>query len=190
MVYHTVHVLDDIFIVSTCTVWTTNITEHLDKSVNWRNCGFKWEGLYSIIWRPGARHSLERQVLKLFWWNWLSQSTSRTLGWENHSSCVNPRELRGIRPTAAIMSPPFAAVSTVRERGTFTSSTAVYSSCFTQTLLQLLKRISVRVLSSTGTSTSTRLLQVPKINSMSPCSSCVYFTVIRSQLIAAVRCCL
>jgi len=53
--------------------------------------------------------------------------------------------------------------------------------CLTQTLLQLLKRISVRLLSSTGTSTntttststssststSTRLLQVPMINSMS-----------------------
>jgi hypothetical protein len=64
------------------------------------------------------------------------------------------------------------------------------NSCLKQTLLQLLKRISVRVLSSTSTSTSTRLLQVPRISSMWLCSSCVYFTVIRSQLGTAVHCCL
>ena len=64
----------------------------------------------------------------------------------------------GSRPTAAIMSPPLAAVSTVRA---LTSSIAVYSSCLTQTLLQLLKHITVLALSSTGTgtSTSTTLLQ-------------------------------
>jgi len=70
---------------------------------------------------------------------------------------------------------------------TFTSSIAVYSSCLKQMLLQLLKRISVRVLSSPGTGTSTRLLQVPRVSSM---SLCVYFTVIWSQLSAAVHCCL
>jgi len=68
------------------------------------------------------------------------------------------------------VAPSLAAVSTAREWRAFTSCIAVYSSCLTQTLLQLLKRISVRLLSSTGTgtSTSTRLLQVPRINSMSP----------------------
>jgi hypothetical protein len=57
-------------------------------------------------------------------------------------------------------------------------------------LLELWKRISDRGLSSTGTgtSTSTGLLQVPRINSISQCSSCVYFTVTRSQLTAAVHC--
>ena len=96
----------------------------------------------------------------------------------------NLRELSDTPSTAVIMSPSLAAVSTVRERRAFTSSIAVYSSCLTQTLLQLLKRISVRVLSSTGTSTSTststRLLQLHRISNMSPFSSCVYFTVIRS----------
>ena len=58
---------------------------------------------------------------------------------------LNLRELIGTRPTAAIMAPSLAAVSTIRERRAFTSSIAVYSSCLTQTLLQLLKRISVRV---------------------------------------------
>jgi hypothetical protein len=88
--------------------------------------------------------------------------------------------------TAAIMEPSLAAVSTVGERRAFTSSIAVYSSGL---LLQLLKLISVRVLSSTGTgtSTSTRPLQVPSISSVSPC---LYFTVIRSQLSAALHCCL
>ena len=85
-------------------------------------------------------------------------NTSRTLVLDNPSSCVTWHELSGTRPTAAIMSPLLVAVSTVRERRAFTSSIAVYSSCLTQTLLQLLKRISVRVLSNTGTSTSTRLL--------------------------------
>ena len=60
------------------------------------------------------------------------------------------RKLYVSRSAAAIMAPSFAAVSTVRERRAFTSSTAVYTSCITQTLLRLLKRISVRLLSSTG----------------------------------------
>jgi hypothetical protein len=126
---------------------------------------------------------------KLCWSKWLSQSISITLGWNDISFCVTQLDLSGFRPTAAIMSPSLAAVSTVRERRAFTSSIAVYSSCLMLTQLQLLKRISVRVLSSTGTSTSTstRLLQVPRISSMSPC---VYFTVIRSQRSAAVHCCL
>ena len=72
------------------------------------------------------------------------------------------------------MAPSFAAVSTECEWRAIRS----YTSCFTQTLLQPLKRNSVRMLSSTGigtgtstgtdTSTSTRQLPVPRINSMSP----------------------
>ena len=142
-----------------------------------------------------------KEVLKLCWCKWLSGSTSRILRSDNTSSCVNSHDLSVTRPTAAIMAPSLPAVSTVCERRAFTSSIAVYSSCLTftssiavyssclkQTLLQLLKHISVRVLSSIGTSTSTRLLQVPRISSMSPCSSCVYVTVIQSQLSAAVHC--
>jgi hypothetical protein len=143
--------------------------------------------IIGVLERPVA---CGQNCFQLCWCKWISQRTSRTLGSYNSSSCVKPRDLSGSRPTAAIMVPSLAAVSTVREQRAFTSSIAVYNSCLTQTLLQLLKRISVWVLSSTGTSTSTRLLQVPRISSMSPCSSCVYFTVIRSQLSAALHCCL
>ena len=152
---------------------------YLDKNMSWRNCGCKWEGLYwrncgckweGLYWykcHPGAPPSLETQVLKWCQCNWLSQSTSSTLSWDNPSSWVTHCELCGTHPTAAIMSPSLAAVSTARERRPFACSIAVYSFCFTQTLLQLLKRITVRVLSTTGTGTSTRLLQVPRINSKS-----------------------
>jgi hypothetical protein len=49
------------------------------------------------------------------------------------------------------MAPSSAAVSTVFEQQSFQSSTAVYTFSLTQTLLQLLKSTSVRVLSSTST---------------------------------------
>ena len=160
----------------------------------------KQEGLYSYNWRPSASRLLHTQGLQVAMKQMTIKSISNTLGWNNPSSCVKQRESFGCLSTAAIMSPSLAAVSTVRERRAFTSSIAVYSSCLTQTMLQLLKRISVLVLSSTGTgtststssssSTSTRLLQVPRISSMLPCSLCVYFTVIRSQHSAAVHCCL
>jgi hypothetical protein len=52
---------------------------------------------------------------------------------------------KALVPHLQIMSPSMAAVSTVRERRAFNSSITVYSSCLTQTLLQLLKRISVWV---------------------------------------------
>ena len=176
MVYRTVHVLDVTVIVRTRTVWITENYRTIGQNVNWRNCGCKRDGLHRYNWRLDAPRTMETQVLKLCWCNWLSGSISRTLSWDNPSSYVTHRELSGIWPTAANMTPSLAAVSTVRERRPFTISIAVYSSCLTQKLLQLLRHISVLVLSSTGTSTSTRLLQVPWINSMSPC---VYFPVIR-----------
>jgi hypothetical protein len=130
---------------------------------------------------------LQTHALKRCWCNLLAGSNSWTFSWNKPNSRVKSSELSGTRSAAAIMSPPFAAVSTIRERRAFTSSTAVYSSCLTQTLLQLLKRISVRVLSSTstGTSTSTRLLQVPRINSMSLCSPCVF----HCHSVTTDRCC-
>jgi len=73
----------------------------------------------------------------------------------NHIFCSKYCELCCTCPTAAVMAQSLAAVSTIREWRAFTSSIAVYISCLVQTLLQLLKRISVRLLSSTGTGTST-----------------------------------
>ena len=160
--------------------------------MNWRNCGCKREGLYWYNWRTG--HPL---VWKHKCWSCVdAPDCLEVLRGPSVGTTIvlvsNIRELSDSLSTAAIMSPSLAAVSTVRERRAFTSSIAIYSSCLTQTLLQFLKRISVRVSSSTvtGTSTSTRLLHLPRISSMSPFSSSVCFTVIRSQHSAAVHCCL
>ena len=116
------------------------------------------EGLYWYNWRPDAPRRLQTEVLYVVLMQMTITKYFKYLVWNENSSCVKQLDLSDSRPTAAIMSPPLAAVSTVRA---LTSSIAVYSSCPTQTLLQLLKHITVLVLSSTGTgtSTSTTLLQ-------------------------------
>ena len=53
---------------------------------------------HQLVWKR-----LEAQIMKWYRFNRWSGSTSRTLVWDNPSSCVKPRDLSGSRPTAAIM---------------------------------------------------------------------------------------